>query len=82
MAPNAKRTQCMGLHGTALRVRLAAPPVDGAANEALQRWLADQLDLPRQAVSLLRGETSKHKQLAVDLPAERVAAWLARVLPD
>lgn len=82
VAPNAKRTQCMGLHGAALRIRLAAPPVDGAANEALQRWLADQLGLARQAVSLVRGDSARLKQVSVALPAEQVAAWLARVVPD
>lgn len=81
VAPNAKRTQCMGLHGAALRIRLAAPPVDGAANEALQRWLAGQLGVPRQAVCLVRGDTARLKQVSVALPAEQVAEWLARVVP-
>ena len=79
VAPNAKRTACMGLHGDALRVRLAAPPVDGAANEALLKWVAAELDVARNAVTLLRGDTSKRKQLALDVPAATVAAWLGRV---
>jgi uncharacterized protein (TIGR00251 family) len=82
VAPNAKRTQCMGLHGAALRIRLAAPPVDGAANEALQRWLADELGVARQAVGLVRGDSSRLKQVSLALPAEQVAQWLARVVPD
>ena len=53
VSPNAKRTQADGLHDGALRVRLAAPPVDGKANDALLRWLADELELPRRAVVLL-----------------------------
>ncbi|ARN22741.1 DUF167 domain-containing protein [Piscinibacter gummiphilus] len=79
VAPNAKRTACMGLHGDALRIRLAAPPVDGAANEALLKWVAAELDVARSAVTLQRGDTSKRKQLALDVPADTVAAWLGRV---
>ena len=79
VAPNAKRTACMGLHGDALRVRLAAPPVDGAANEALLKWVAAELGVARSAVTLQRGDTSKRKQLALDVSAATVAAWLGRV---
>jgi len=79
VAPNAKRTACMGLHGDALRIRLAAPPVDGAANEALLKWVAAELGVARGAVTLQRGDTSKRKQLALDVPAATVAAWLERV---
>jgi uncharacterized protein (TIGR00251 family) len=75
--PNAKRNAADGLHDGALRVRLAAPPVDGKANQLLIAWLADELGLPRRAVQLARGEASRRKWLAIDAPAERVAAWLA-----
>ena len=82
VAPNAKRTVCMGLHDGVLRIRLAAPPVDGAANEALLRWVADQLGLPRSAVALARGATSKRKQLAIGAAFDRAEAWLATLLKD
>lgn len=82
VAPNAKRTACMGLHDGALRVRLAAPPVDGAANDALLRWVATELGVARGAVVLARGDTSKRKQLAIDASPERVGAWLASLLGD
>lgn len=75
--PNAKRTAADGLHDGALRVRLGAPPVDGKANQLLIDWLADELGVPKRAVQLVRGETSRRKWLAIDAPAERVAAWLA-----
>ena len=75
--PNAKRTAADGLHDGALRVRLGAPPVDGKANQLLIDWLADELGVPKRAVQLVRGETSRRKWLAIDTPAERVAAWLA-----
>lgn len=80
--PNAKRTAADGLHDGALRVRLAAPPVDGKANAALLAWLAGELGCPKRAVTLLRGEASRRKQVQVDLPEAAVAAWLAKlVLP-
>jgi len=75
--PNAKRTAIDGLHDGALRVRLAAPPIDGRANEALVAWLAKSLGVPRRSVTLLRGESSRRKQLAIDVPMEAAVAWLA-----
>ena len=80
VAPNAKRTQAMGLHDGALRIRLAAAPVEGAANDALLRWVAGELQLPRQAVTLLRGDTSRRKVLAIDVAAEAAAQWLSSVV--
>ena len=49
VSPNAKRTELVGWHDGALRVRLSAPPVDGAANEALRKWLASELACLRHA---------------------------------
>lgn len=63
--PGAKKTEFAGLHGDALKIRLAAPPVDGKANEALIRFLADVLDLPKSAVILKSGQTSRRKVLEV-----------------
>lgn len=77
--PNARRTQADGLHDGSLRVRLAAPPVDGKANEALVAWLADQLALPRRAVTLVRGQGARRKWLDLDADPARVVAWLERV---
>jgi uncharacterized protein YggU (UPF0235/DUF167 family) len=71
----------MGLHDGAVRIRLAAAPVDGAANEALLRWLAGELGLARQAVALVRGESSKRKQVGLDVLPEAVVRWLATALP-
>lgn len=78
VAPNAKRTAVDGLHDGALRVRLAAPPVDGKANQCLIDWLADQLGCPKRSITLLRGQASRRKQLQLDVPAAAVEAWLAR----
>lgn len=63
--PRASRNELAGRHGDALKVRLAAPPVDGAANEALVRFLAERLDVPRSAVRLQAGATARTKVLAV-----------------
>lgn len=63
--PGAKKTEFAGLHGDALKIRLAAPPVDGKANEALIRFVADTLGLPKSAVSLKSGQTSRRKVLEV-----------------
>jgi uncharacterized protein (TIGR00251 family) len=63
--PRASRTELAGRHGDALKVRLAAPPVDGAANEALVRFLAERLDVSRSAVRLETGTTARTKVLAV-----------------
>lgn len=63
--PGAKRTEVVGVYGQTLKVRVHAPPVDGKANEVLLRWLADQLDLPRQVLSLVSGETSRCKKIQI-----------------
>lgn len=73
--PGAKKTECAGRHGDALKIRLAAPPVDGKANEALIRFLAEALHLPKSAVSLKSGQTSRRKLLEVcGTSADKVAA--------
>ena len=51
--PGAKKTEVAGLHGDALKIRLAAPPVDGKANTALIDFIAERLGLAKSAVSLL-----------------------------
>lgn len=76
VSPNAARTAAAGWHGGALRVRLAAPPVDGAANEALLCWLASALGLRRSALALIHGSTSRRKQVHIDAPESTVLAWL------
>jgi hypothetical protein len=82
VSPNARRTEVQGWHDGALRVRLAAPPVDGKANACLVAWVAAELGCPRRSVRLLRGDTQRRKQLAVDLAPERLAAWVAERAGD
>jgi uncharacterized protein len=64
--PRASRSEIVGLHGEALKVRLAAPPVDGAANAALVELLADALGVSRYAVRIVAGEASRGKVVEVD----------------
>jgi uncharacterized protein (TIGR00251 family) len=63
--PGAKHTEVCGLHGDALKIRLAAPPVDGKANSLLVEYIAKLLDLPQRQVKIVAGETSRSKRVAV-----------------
>ncbi len=63
--PGARKTEVAGPHGDALKIRLAAPPVDGKANAALIEFVATALGLGRAQVELKSGHTSRRKVLAV-----------------
>ena len=76
--PRARRNEIAGLLGHELKIRITAPPVDHAANEALADFIAISLGCPRRAVSLIRGQTSSHKVFRVEgVPAEQAAKCLA-----
>ena len=64
--PGAKRTEIAGTHGESLKIRLAAPPVDGKANDCLVDYLAQKLNVPRRQVNLVAGHASRSKRVAVD----------------
>lgn len=73
--PGAKKTSVAGPHGDALKIRLAAPPVDGKANAELLGFLAKACGVPRSAVGLLSGETSRAKRVRISgADPARVAA--------
>jgi len=78
--PRASRTEVAGLHGDLLRIRLSAPPVDGAANEELIRFLADLLGVPRRAVEITAGHSGRQKTVLI-LGVNRAAAAAALRLP-
>jgi uncharacterized protein (TIGR00251 family) len=63
--PNAKKTEVVGLLDDALKIKLAAQPIEGKANEALVKWLAGALGVSRSAVTLTHGQTNKKKLLEV-----------------
>ena len=75
--PRASRTAVDGAHGDALKVRLSAPPVDGAANEALVRFLAEQLGVRPRAVRVVAGATARLKTVEVDGVAAAAVQRLA-----
>lgn len=63
--PGAKKTEVAGLYGGALKLRLAAPPVDGKANDTLIAFLAKILNISRSRLNLVSGQTSRSKRVAV-----------------
>ncbi|HET7776570.1 MAG TPA: DUF167 domain-containing protein, partial [Azospira sp.] len=70
-------TEVCGLHGDALKLRLAAPPVDGKANAALLAFIAARLEVAKSAVSLKSGQTSRRKVVEVqEAPADAVQRLL------
>ena len=65
VAPRASRNRLIGVQEGALKVALTAPPVDGAANEALKKLLAKQLGVSKSAIEIVRGERARNKLLRV-----------------
>ena len=63
--PGAKRSEIVGLHGEALKIKLAAPPIEGRANEALLKFIAGLFSVPLRNVELKQGEQSRHKVVAI-----------------
>jgi uncharacterized protein (TIGR00251 family) len=63
--PGAKKTEVVGRHGEALKIRLAAPPVDGKANAALIEFIAAKVGVGRTAVELVSGQSSRSKRLHI-----------------
>jgi uncharacterized protein (TIGR00251 family) len=63
--PGAKRSEIAGLHGEALKIKLAAPPIEGRANDALLKYIAGLFAVPLRNVELKQGGQSRHKVVAV-----------------
>ena len=63
--PGAKRSEIAGLHGAALKIRLAPPPIEGRANEALLKFIAELFGVPLRQVELKQGGQSRHKVVAI-----------------
>jgi uncharacterized protein len=75
--PRAARSAVVGARGQALDVALAAPPVDGAANDELVEFLSRALGIRKRDVAILRGEASRHKLVEVrSLTPEEIRARL------
>jgi len=63
--PRAATTAVAGRHGDAIKIRIAAPPVDGAANDELVRFLAQRLGIPRSAIRITAGESARRKTVSI-----------------
>lgn len=74
--PRASKTAVAGMHGDSVRMRLAAPPVDNAANAALVEFIADKLNLAKRSVRVVAGAASRRKLIEIDGVAAE-AAWSA-----
>lgn len=74
--PGASRSEISGVHGEALKIRIQARPIEGAANAALLTFLAKRLGLPTAALELIAGETSRTKRVRIPLAANTVLARL------
>lgn len=76
--PGAKKTELAGCHGAALKIRLAAPPVDGRANDCLIAFLAARLDVAKRRVELVSGAASRQKRVRISgINAANARACLA-----
>ena len=77
VSPGARRTEIAGRHGDAWKIRVAAPPENGRANEAALRLLAHRLGLPRRALTIVSGHTAREKVVQLEgISAERVEEGL------
>lgn len=77
--PRAAKNEVCGIQDNALKIRLTSPPVDGAANKLCREFLAGLFDVPRSAVEIIAGETSRHKRVRI---GGRDPAQLRRMLED
>lgn len=77
VVPRASKSEIVGEHDGALKVRLAAPPVDGAANEELIKLLAKEFGAAKSDIEILSGQTSKTKQVSIsDAAGEKLTRFL------
>jgi len=65
ITPNAKKTEVIGALGDAIKIKLHAQPIEGKANDALIRFLATRLDVPRSAIAIVQGQTSRRKTIEI-----------------
>ena len=75
MIPRARKTECTGFKDDVLVVRVAAPPVDDAANDALIAFFAAALHVPRRAVQILAGGHARRKRVAIDGVTTEQIPW-------
>ena len=79
IVPNARRTEVVGIHGDAIKIKIHSPATDGKANAALLEFLAEMLDVPSRSVRIISGEKSRDKLIECDdLDAETARTRLVK----
>ena len=82
VTPKSGRDEVVGFEegpqGEVLKVKITAPPADGKANKAVCKLIASELDLPKTAVDVASGASSRYKRIAIDADEQLVEQWLAR----
>ena len=78
--PNAARTECVGIHGDAVKIRVAARPVEGAANDELIRFVAERCAVPRANIQIRTGLEARRKRILIKGVSASVV--VARLLPQ
>jgi uncharacterized protein YggU (UPF0235/DUF167 family) len=79
--PNAKKSEISGLFDDSLKIRLQAQPIEGKANDALIRYIAGLLDIPKSAIAIAHGATGKRKILEISARGLTVDAVKQALLP-
>ena len=74
--PKASKNAIVGLHDDALKIRLTAPPVDGAANKMCVHFLAKELGVPKSAIEIVAGQSSRTKHIRISFLPDRPPAPL------
>ncbi len=77
--PRASKNEICGIQDNALKVRLTSPPVEGAANKLCREFLADLFSVPKSAVEIVSGETSRHKRVRVNGDPDRLKQLFDRM---
>jgi len=79
VVPRASRSEVIGLQDGVLRIRIAAPPVNGAANRELVKFLSKKLKVPQAAITLITGNNSKNKALRITNPSATTLDELSKL---
>jgi uncharacterized protein (TIGR00251 family) len=78
--PGASKTELVGSHGDRLKIKIKAPPQDGEANQALSDYFSEIFNIPNSRIYLLRGQSSRRKDVLVELSIEKVTILLKELL--
>ena len=75
VTPRSSKDAILGLENDEVRVKVTAPPDDGKANKAVCKLVAKELGIPKSAVNVASGQTSRHKRLSIEADEARVRVW-------